>query len=450
MGFRPSSPRSPANKASLPTVNGYGALRSVLEHACTKTGYGLGELTVLSTQVDPYRLDTPSGHRDGAWLAKQLNRLVKRGKKIHWRGLHYVIVVKGNIRKPNGEVFRNDDDDWVWLSSVAGKAARWLGYVPFERITDNRNAEPIIHRKARVVPEAYVSIGLDVTVPDANDLEPMAIAEGFEPRQAYQFVIFGEKASLEDVVLPVAHAKQADMYLNTGEISDTRLYEIARDAATDGRPLVVFTLTDCDPAGYQMSVSIGRKLQALRDLFFPKLQFEVVPVALTVEQVREFGLPSTPLKETEKRADRWREAFGVEQTEIDALATLQPVLLRQILERAFEPYWDDGLEDRVEQAKKEWEQAADKAIHEQIDQEKLDALRKEAAEKLTELQDSINNINERLRLAAVDHFTLPVIEVPEVDVDDGAPRLALVNFEDSWVTATRALIARKQYGKGVS
>jgi hypothetical protein len=227
-------------------TNGFGVLRSVLESARQVAGCGLSDLTVLSAQVDPYRLDTPSGHRDGTWLAKQLNRLVKRGKKIHWRGLHYVIVVKGNIRKPNGEVFRNNDDDWVWLRSVAGKAARWLGYVPFERITDNRNAEPIIHRKARVVPEAYVSIGLDVTVPDANDLEPMAIAEGFEPRQAYQLVIFGEKASLEDVVLPVAHAKQADMYLNTGEISDTRLYEIARDAATDGRPLVVFTLTDCD------------------------------------------------------------------------------------------------------------------------------------------------------------------------------------------------------------
>src|SRR6516165_6100325 len=98
-------------------------------------------------------------------------------------------------------------------------------------------------------------------------------------------------------------------YLPTGEISDTLIYKIASDANFDGRPLVMFTLSDCDPAGRQMSVSIGRKLQAFRDLFFPKLRFEVVPVALTVEQVRELRLPSTPLKETEKRADRWREAF---------------------------------------------------------------------------------------------------------------------------------------------
>src|SRR6516225_1524457 len=104
-------------------------------------------------------------------------------------------------------------------------------------------------------------------------MEPAPVAEGFEPRQAFHFVIFGEKASLEDVVLPVARAKQADLYLPTGEISDTLLYRIAKDAAADGRPMVVFTLTDCDPAGHQMSVSIGRKLQAFRDLFFPDLRF---------------------------------------------------------------------------------------------------------------------------------------------------------------------------------
>jgi hypothetical protein len=72
-------------------------------------------------------------------------------------------------------------------------------------------------------------------------------------------------------------------------------------------------------------------------------------------------------------------------------------------------------------------------------------LREEAAEKLTELQDAIANINERMRLAAGDHFTLPLIEVPEPEVDDDAPRQALVSFDDDWMAATRALIRRKAY-----
>jgi len=235
-------------------VNGYGVLRSVLESARHKEGCGLGDLTVLSVQVDPYRLDTPSGHRDGHWIAEQLDRALGT-RRIHWRGLHYALVAHGNILKPDGSIYRNTDEDWTWLANVAGKAARWLGYISFERITDNRNAPPVIHRKARVIAEAFVSIGLDVTIPDADDLQPKPIAVGFEARQAYQFVIFGEKASLEDVVLPIARARQADLYLSSGEISDTLLYRIAKDAAADGRPLVVFTLADCDPAGHQMPVS---------------------------------------------------------------------------------------------------------------------------------------------------------------------------------------------------
>jgi hypothetical protein len=219
-------------------------------------------------------MDTPAGHRDGEWLKEQLDRLYGPTRRAHWRGLHYAIVADGRVRKPNGSIYINTDDDWSWLIDNAAKAARWLGYIPFDRITDNRNAAPIIHRKARVIPNAYLSIGLDVYIPDADDIEPSPIAAGFDVRQAYHFVIFGEKSSLEDIVLPIAQQHQADLYLPTGEISDTLIYQIAKDAAEDGRPMVIFTLSDGDPAGRQMPVSIGRKLQAFRDLFFSHLEFE--------------------------------------------------------------------------------------------------------------------------------------------------------------------------------
>lgn len=164
-----------------------------------------------------------------------------------------------------------------------------------------------------------------------------------------------------------------------------------------------------------------------------------MPVALTVEQVRELGLPSTPLKETEKRADRWREAFGIEQTEIDALATLRPDVLREIIERAFDRYFDRTLEDRVHEAEIEWLGQAQTAINTQINPEVLTALRQEASARLTELRTAIDDINEQMQLAA-DGFTLPAIEVPEPEINEDAPRQALVSFDDGWVAATRALI----------
>jgi hypothetical protein len=424
-----------------------GTLRSVIEEACEELDLSLGDLTVLSARVDPYRLDTPAGHRDGKWAAEQLDRLYGPTRRAHWRGLHYAIVAAGQVRKPNGEVYINTDEDWTWLVDTAGKAARWLGYIPFGRITDNRNAAPIIHRKARVTPQSYLSIGLDVEIPDADDIEPTPIAAGFITRQAYHFVIFGEKSSLEDIVVPIANAREADVYLPTGEISDTLIYQIAKDAAEDGRPMVMFTLSDCDPAGRQMPVSIGRKLQAFKDMFFPGLEFEVVPIALTPEQVRAERLPETPLKEGEKRASRWREAFGVDQTEIDALTTpAKAEVLRRIVRQAFDPYIDPTLTARVRQAHDEWDEEAQRILEEQLDGDHLARIRAEAETKLEELREQINKINEQLQLTTGD-IELPPIEVPQPEVDLDPDRQALVSFDYDWVAASRALIRHKSYGK---
>ena len=418
-----------------------GALRRVIELALQQEGCDLKDLTVLSKQVDPYRLDTPSNHRDGQWLAKQLTQAIGPTQRIHWRGVHYVLVSSSRpIVKPDGELFRNTEDDWIWLSETAGKAARWLGYIPFERISDNRNAAAIIHRHALVRSDSHVVAGLDLTLP--TDITPEPVAEGFEARQAFHFAIFGEKASLEDVVNPIAASHHADLYLPTGEISDTLIYQIAKDAAEDGRPLVMFTLVDCDPAGRQMAVSIARKLQVFRDLFFPDLEFEVVPIALEPEQVERLGLPSTPLKVEEKRASRWREAFGIEQTEIDALATVRPDDLREIVERAFDPYLDRDLAARVQKAQRKWQRQAERAVVQQIDPAQLAVLQAEAAE----LQGALDDLDARLR--AFGSFTLPAIVVPQPKVNLVEARQALVGFGDDWLTATRALIARKGYGAG--
>ena len=113
-------------------------------------------------------------------------------------------------------------------------------------------------------------------------------AADFEPRQPYRLVFFGEKTSLDDVLGPLAVEVSADLYLMGGQISDTQLHRIAKDAVADGRPLVVFTFSDFDPSGFwDMPTAIGRKLQALRDLRSRSFSFTVVHAALGPEQVRD-------------------------------------------------------------------------------------------------------------------------------------------------------------------
>ena len=426
-----------------------GALRRVLEDTRCEQRCSRNKLTVLSVQVDPYRLDTPAGHRDGAWLAKQLSRAVGDERRIHWRGLHYAIVAPGDILKPNGMVYRNDYDDWKWLANNAGKAARWLSYIDFERIIDNRNPEPVIHRMAEGEAHVtFVDVGhVNITLPHVGSLKPYPVVLGFRDRQPYALTIFGEKTSLEDTLLPIAQRFGADLYLPAGEISDTLLYRMAKDGAADGRTMVVFVLADCDPAGHQMAVSIGRKLQAFRDLCFPDLEFELVPVALTVEQVLGLGLPSTPLKETEKRADRWREAFGIEQTEIDALATLQPDVLEKIVTDAIAPYYDETLDRRVYLARNEWHAAARQILDDRGDGDTFAAIQDHAAKIFAEFEAEIDSINQQLTMAAGHHFELPAVNIPAAELGEKhATRGYLFSSAWSWAKATRALIARKTYG----
>ena len=208
----------------------------------------------------------------------------------------------------------------------AARRTRFLGYIPFDQIVDQRNSEPTVRIfQPASVPWPYVSVGVDVDIPDVDAIEPHIGALGFDAVQPYKLVLVGEKSSLAEVLGPIAESYGADLYLPTGEISDTLIHQMAKIGAEDGRPMIVLYFSDADPAGWQMPVSVARKLQAMKFSLFPELEFEVHRVALTPDQVREYALPSTPLKATEKRANDWTRATGLE-TEIDALASLRPEL----------------------------------------------------------------------------------------------------------------------------
>jgi hypothetical protein len=404
-------------------------------------GLKMKDLTVLDVKNDPYRVDTPAGHRDGRWLATQLGDRV-----IHLRGLHYIVIGQP---KPDGSQYRNIEADWLWLQSKAAKAARWLGKVPFEQITDERNADPVVRPFVYPDPTPSITVGeVEITLPD--DLAPAPVLGDFRGVQPYKLVLFGEKTSLEDVLAPIAEARQADLYLPTGEASDTMIHQLARTGAEDGRRMVIFYLADCDPAGHQMAISVSRKLQAARDLSFPDLDFEVRRIALTPDQVRQYDLPSTPLKPTERRASTWQRKTGVQQTEIDALATLQPDLLRQIVMEATAPFFDSGLDKRVRQARWEWEADAERVLLDQIGEEQLAQLRADAEAKLDDLQDQAAELNDALVVDRIEGVDLP--EVPKVirgqaNGVDGLPP-PLINSDDDFADQCQRLRAHKAYENG--
>jgi hypothetical protein len=418
-------------------------LRRELEAAMTEHGLSMKDLTVMSDQTDPFRLDTPAHHRDGKWLADAMATQGLGDRQIHNRGLHYAVL---GLTKPDGSMYVSDEESWTFLEK-ASNYARWLRYVPFESIVDQRNDAPTVRIHEPKEPWPFINVGIDVDLPDADDITPKLGVLNFEGVQPYRIVMVGEKSSLYGILDPISNNFGTDLYLPTGDISNTHIYRMAKAGAEDGRPMVVLYFADCDPSGWNMGIAISRKLQAFKVSHFPALEFEVHRAALTVDQVREFQLPSTPLKASERRADKWREAFGVEQTEIDALATLRPDLLRQVARDAIAPFYDFELDRRVNAAREEWIDRALEIVNSQLPGERLARVHAEAERKLTEMREQINELNNALRID-VDDFDLPAIEIPQAHLTLGLAPEPLIDSRWSWLEQTRRLKASRAYEIG--
>jgi len=442
---------------------GAGVLRQTINQARDESGLTLDALTVLDPDLDPYRFDRPAGHALGHWFADQVARFVAPGRAIHLRGLHYAIVAAADVAKPTigpgsqrggakggkagGSLYRNTDDDWEWLCEYASNAARWLEYVSFDRIRDERNAAPqIFVPEDEGVVEVELDRGISLQVPSLIEALPAFTCTGFTARQPYRIAMVGEKSSLSDVLLPIAQNIGAELLLPSGDLSTTMTVGLATRAVEDGRPCVVLYFSDFDPSGFQMPAAVARKLQALRDLLFPRLHIEVHAVALSRQHVAELDLPSTPLKETEFRASRWRQAWGVEQTEIDALAALRPDVLRQIALDAIKPFYDDTLDDRVADAERRW---LDDAAERLFVQRNAAALREQIRTALNKVRAAAKTLaaaQERARelLAGVEP---PEVEIPEPVIGAEAAE-PLFTTDTNFVEATQKLKARKTFNGG--
>ena len=154
----------------------------------------------------------------------------------------------------------------------------------------------------------------------------------------------------------------------------------------------------------------------------PTLRYEVVPVALTPAQAEEFDLPSKPtLKPSEKRSEKWREAFGLGQVEIDAMIALHPNELRTMIEDAIKPYFDNTLAERVRHAKDEWKEHTPGCIDTLIWRRGRGPSRRSCRPKLGPYNNTIAQLEERLnRLAR--SVTLPPLLIPEAAVPEADRR----------------------------
>lgn len=361
-----------------------GALREPLCYADLKglaqeRGCPVHELYALAPQNDPFYADAPARKKAAEWFADLWHRMgLSAG--VHLRRIHYRLVSQAEpIRMVDGTPYLNTERCWQMLLG-ASKAARYLNFVPASCFVDRRNDEPIVHLTIR---NALGYLTTDFTSLSQAGEELLRISEmPWHPElslvsptvgQQYHLEIWAEKTTVNDVLVPLAQRYGLNIVTGSGELSLTACELVLERVRMSGRPVRILYISDFDPAGMSMPVAVARKIEFLHRRSGLNLDIQVRPVVLTVEQCREYALPRTPIKETERRAASFEARFGSGATELDALEALHPGTLQQILRREIERYFDTSLERRVAAVTAEL-RAQLRAINQDVERHHAEAL----------------------------------------------------------------------------
>ena len=246
--------------------------------------------------------------------------------------------------------------------------------------------------------------------------------------QPYHVELWCEKTTINDILLSLNEQYSGlNIITGEGELSLTACVQVVDRAIASGRPVRILYISDFDPGGQSMPLTVARKIEHLiyrRDL---DLDIQVRVVALTREQVIEYEIPPIPLKETERRAEKFHERHGGLAAELDALEALHPGELRRILAEEVERYCDPDLVAATEAAAQELASELEditESVHEEH-REQLDELETEWDEISSEIeawkeraQDVWDAIDINLREAAPSLSGQEWPEPREPDEDD--------------------------------
>lgn len=293
---------------------------------------------VLSTGRDPWSLWTPLQQARAQWVA---GRFAQMNRRSHLRGFHYWLVSQSpRPLWPDGIQYANDESSWEKMCA-ATVWARYLGAGDWSNLTDRKHPDALDNAD-------YTTYNPDPTYEPVhytvNDIRTQLLrgAPRFHTTglSAYHLEIWIEKASMNEIILPPARRYGAVIQALVGEASLERATMSIARIINHRKPARIFYISDFDPAGQQMPVSVARKLEFYAR--YEGLDIRLRPLALTEAQVLQYKLPGIPTKASDSRAAGFIERFGDRATELDALEALHPGVLHRLVADTLAPYVDES------------------------------------------------------------------------------------------------------------
>src|SRR5205085_2565752 len=172
----------------------------------------------------------------------------------------------------------------------------------------------------------------------------------YRSEQAYHLEIWCEKSTMNDVLEPLCKRYGANLQTGLGELSITATLALAHRLQEANKPARILYVSDFDPAGQSMPVAVSRKMEYFVRTLGLAVDVRVFPVVLTLEQVQYYGLPRTPIKDTERWRVGFEDRYGEGAVELDALEALYPGELQAVLQQCLAYYYDTTLHERTQHA----------------------------------------------------------------------------------------------------
>lgn len=338
-----------------------------IKYRAKDEGIKVDELLALSSTNDPFYVGSKGQVEKAKWIAEIYEKMGSPSE-CHIRRMHYWLVSqKPKYDKPRGAEIRadlkvqfeskeidaktfnegidktyymNTENDWGYIT-LAAKYARYLGLISNSSIVDRRNPEPKINARYwqdEIPSEEKENIDADEIIE--------AVADKFlcfnpANTQAYMLELWCEKSTMNDILEPLAQSLGANLVCGLGELSITAVYRLMRRIGGADKPVRIFYISDFDPAGECMPVSVARKIEFFMREIGSEQDVKLRQIMLTSDQCKAFELPRTPIKATERRKEGFEDRHGTGATELDALEAIHPGELKKLISRELEPYFDE-------------------------------------------------------------------------------------------------------------
>jgi hypothetical protein len=239
---------------------------------------------------------------------------IAQGFRLTVRQLYYQLVAR--------DVIPNNERSYKSTTSLVNDA-RLAGLIDWDAIEDRTRA---FVRRSRW--ESGRSILQAVTNQFHMDM--------WSNQEWRPFVII-EKEALVGVLEPTCNALDVPLLAARGYPSASVLREFAVEdilpALQDSQSVLIVHLGDHDPSGIDMTRDLHERI----DMFAEGHDFELVRVALNMDQIEERNPPPNPAKTTDSRFEEYRRQFGDESWELDALP---PSYLAELVESKIDEYRD--------------------------------------------------------------------------------------------------------------